>query len=350
MGYSRRPAEETEISRLIPIDALNAATPLDALQVEPMADADFFVRSNFEVPDLDAEAWTVSIAGLVEAPRSFTVDELRALGESTEVVTVECAGNGRRLMDPLPEGIAWSLGAASVAEFTGVPLRRVLDEVGPAVDVVDFVFTGADRGVIDSVGEMSYQFSLDPEVALGDGPMLIWGMNGGPLPPVHGGPLRLLVPGHYGMTSVKWLAEIDAIGAVHNGYFRERYRFFEHPEVEDGSNVGPIWVRSLITSPADGAATGRQLEVGGVAWSGLGPIASVAVRIDDGEWLVAALGGQQAAHAPVSWSASVSLDPGEHAIAARATDEPGNTQPESIPWNSRGYANNVVHRITVTVT
>jgi len=314
-----------------------------------MADADFFVRSNFGVPEGYADSWTMSISGLVETPRTFTVDELRGLGESTEVVTVECAGNGRRFMDPLPEGVAWSLGAVSVGEFTGVPLGRVLDSVGPAADVVDFVFTGADRGVIESVGEMNYQFSLDADVALSDGPMLIWGMNGGPLSPVHGGPLRLLVPGQYGMTSVKWLSEITAIAEPHDGYFRERYRFFEHPEVEDGSKVGPMWVRSLITSPVDGGAADGQLEVHGVAWSGHGPIASVDLRIDDGDWFTADLGPQEGEHAPAPWSASTSLDPGEHSIAARATDGAGNTQPESVPWNTRGYANNAVHRVAVTV-
>ena len=341
--------EETAISPLIPIDDLNAATPLPALLAGPMPNSDFFTRSNFGTPDADPNSWTMAVSGLVDTPRSFSLDELRALGEATEVVTVECAGNGRRLMDPLPEGVAWSLGAVSVAEFTGVPLRRVLDAVGPAPNTVDFVFTGADHGVIDGAGEINYEFSLPAEVAIADGPLLIWAMNGEPLPPERGGPLRLLVPGHYGMTSVKWLAAIEAIGEAYDGYFRERYRFFKHPEVPDGSKVGRMWVRSLITSPEDGASIGAELDVGGVAWSGSGPISSVAVRVDDGEWVEAQLGPQDSAYRPVAWSIPLPLDSGDHVIAARATDEAGDTQPLSVPWNSRGYANNAVHRVAVTV-
>jgi len=109
-----------------------------------------------------------------------------------------------------------------------------------------------------------------------------------------------------------------------------------------------MWVRSLITSPADGGVADGQLEVRGVAWSGHGPIAAVDVRIDDGEWFAAELGPQEGQHAPAAWSASISLEPGEHSIAARATDEVGDTQPESVPWNTRGYANNAVHKVTVT--
>ena len=336
--------------RLIWVDELNAASPLGVLRAEPMAVGDFFVRSMFGAPDPGTTPWTVSVSGRVENPQSISIDDLKALGETTQVVTIECAGNGRQLMDPLPEGVPWGLGAASVGEFTGVPLRRVFDLVDPSDDVVEFVFTGADRGTIDAGGELNYAFSLHADVALGDGPALVWGLNGESLAVEHGGPLRLLVPGHYGMTSVKWLTEIAAIDEPYDGYFKERYRFFDHPGMPDGSRVDRIWVRSLITTPDDGSEAGKDLKLTGVAWSGHGPIASVAVKIDSTEWFQAELGRQESEYGPVEWSSQATLMPGEHSIAARATDEAGNTQPMTPPWNQRGFANNAVHRIQVTIT
>ena len=337
------------ISKLVAVDELNAAAPLSALRAGPMPVGDFFVRSIFGVPDVDTDSWTVSISGAVQHPRSLSLEQLQALGDQTRLVTIECAGHGRRLMDPLPEGVPWGLGAASVAEFTGVPLRRVLELVDPSGDVVEFVFTGADRGTIEHVGELNYAFSLDAEVARADGPLLVWAMNNEPLPAEHGGPLRLLVPDHYGMASVKWLTHIDVVDEPYRGYFKERYRFFGHPEMPDGARVDRIRVRSLITDPQDGSNTGAHLDVRGLAWSGFGRIASVAIRVDAGDWLDVEIGRQAFAHDPIAWSRAMSLEPGEHAIAVRATDEAGNTPPIEAPWNKRGYANNAVHEIRVTV-
>lgn len=342
-------AEEGAITELIPKGRWDAATPLKALQAQPTPSHLFYTRSEFGVPEMDTESWTVTVGGLVDAPGAFTIDQLRALGATTEVVTVECAGNGRSHMDPVPDGVPWDFGAVSVGEFTGVPLGRLLRRAAPDAGVVEFVFTGADRGVIDAVGELPYEFSLDSERALADGPLVAWAMNGEPLPPEHGGPLRLVVPGHYAMTSVKWVTTITAVDAPYRGYYRERYRFFDHPEIADGSKVDLVWVRSLITTPDDGAVSGEDLEILGVAWSGHGPIASVAVQIDDGEWLEAELGAHESEFAPVAWSAPVRLGPGEHVIAARASDEAGNSQPLTAPWNRHGFANNVVHRVRVRV-
>lgn len=342
-------AREVDIEELIPIRGWDEATPLSALQAEPMPTELFYIRSEFGVPKADVNTWKVTVDGLVDAPQAFTLDELRALDEISEVVIVECAGNGRTLLDPLPEGVPWNLGAVSIGEFSGVPLFRVLEQVEPSDGVVEFVFTGADRGAIDEVGELNYAFSLAAETALGPGPLLVWGMNGEPLPPEHGGPLRLLVPNHYGMTSVKWLTSITAADRPFDGFFRERYRFFDHPRAPEGSKVDRMWVRSLITSPEDGALSGEELEVAGVAWSGYAPVVSVEVRVDEGAWLESALSPQGSEFAPVAWSAPLTLGTGDRVIAARATDAVGNSQPLTALWNRHGYANNVVHRIRVSV-
>lgn len=333
---------------LIPVDESNASVPLETLQAEPMPVGGFYTRSNFGVPDVDAASWQLTVGGLVGAPREFSLDELRGLGDSTDVVTVECAGNGRTLMDPVPSGTPWGLGAVSVGEFTGVPLRRVLEQVQPDAAVNEFVFTGADEGVVEPEGTINYAFNLDAKAALADGPLLAWAMNGQPLPPEHGAPLRLLVPNSYGMNSVKWLASIAAVGEPFGGHFRMKYRYFEDTSEPEEALVGPMRVRSVITRPQDGATSGGEAEIGGVAWSGHGDIVSVAVRIDDGEWLEAERGPRAGEFAPTPWSARMTLEPGTHVIAARARDAAGNAQPLTPVWNRNGYANNVIHQIQVT--
>lgn len=332
---------------LVPLDDWNAETPLGALSGAPTATELFYTRSNFGVPDGSAAPRELSVGGLVDHPTTFTVDDLEALGATTTTVTVECAGNGRALMKPVPEGTAWGLGAVSVGAFTGVPLATVLEAVGASEKAVEFVFTGVDRGVVEPEGEVNFAFSLDASTARSGNPLLAWALNGSPLPLEHGGPVRLVVPGFYGMCSVKWLTDIAAIDHAFQGHFRRKYRYFGDPLADEGAPVGPIRVRSLITSPADGATVATVVVVTGVAWSGSGAVESVAIRVDDGDWVDARLGPAMAAHAPVEWSANVTVAPGRHEIAVRAIDGAGAVQPESAVWNGNGYANNVIHRIRI---
>lgn len=335
---------------VVPIDEWNAETPLAGLTADPTATDLFYTRSNFGVPDVAPSLWQLSVGGLVDHRGTFTLEGLQQFGSTTTTVTVECAGNGRTLMTPVPEGTAWGLGAVSVGAFTGVPLSTVLDVVGVSESVVEVVFTGIDRGVVEPEGEVNFAFSLDAAAARGDGPLLAWGLNGDPLPRKHGGPLRLVVPGYYGMCSVKWLADITAIDAPFEGHFRKKYRYLGDPLEDEGARVGPIRVRSLITSPQDGAAVDPSVHVKGIAWSGDGSIESVKIRIDDGEWADADLASPaDPHHAPVEWSATVSLSTGRHEIAVRATDASGAAQPEAPVWNGNGYANNVIHRVGVLV-
>lgn len=332
---------------MIPLDEANAAAPLGSLRADAMPSELFYVRSAFGVPEVDLRSWRLSVGGLVGWPDTYSIDDLRAFGESTELVTLECAGNGRLLMDPVPHGVPWELGAVSVAEFTGVALGKVLGPAETAPEVVEFVFTGADRGSVKRYGTVNYAFSLPREEALGGGPMLAWAMNGEPLSAEHGAPLRLVVPGNYGMNSVKWLTTITAVDRPFTGHFRQRYRYFGDPVAPEEAYVGRMRVRSLITSPTDGDEVDGELEIRGIAWSGHGPISAVEVGTDE-EWFDAVLGSPFGWFGPTPWSMSVSLDSGPHTLAARATDTMGNTQPLDPIWNRNGYANNVVHRIGVT--
>ncbi len=332
---------------LIPLDDLNASTPLGALQADAMPTELFYVRSNFATPVTDAGSWRLTVGGLVAAPEMYSLDSLRDFGETTELVTLECAGNGRVLMDPIPSGAPWELGAVSVAEFTGVALHKVLGAAGAAPEVSEFVFTGADRGSVEPEGEINYAFNLPRDEALGPGPLLAWAMNGEPLSAEHGAPLRLVVPGNYGMNSVKWLTTITAVDEPFTGHFRQKYRYYGDPIAAEEAPVERMRVRSLIASPGDGDDVGAEFEVRGIAWSGDAPIVSVEVAVD-GEWSAARLGSTFGRFGPAPWSMPVSLEPGPHALVARAADAAGNIQPLQSIWNRNGYANNVVHRIEVT--
>ena len=337
------------MTELVPLDELNAAAPLSRLGADPMPVGSFYTRSNFEVPTVDPEAWRLTVSGLVGDPMKLSMSELRSFGESTELVTLECAGNGRIYMDPVPDGAAWGMGAVSVAEFTGTPLARLLAAAHPADEVAEFVFTGLDRGRVEPEGDINYAFSLAAGEAASDSPMLVWAMNGEPLTPAHGAPLRLLAPGTYGMASVKWLTSITAVAEPFTGHFRMKYRYLGDPVASEGEHVGPIRVRSLITRPLEGEDVAADLEIGGAAWSGSGTIESVAVRVDDGVWMEAGIETPLGRFAPTLWSLSLRLEPGSHTIASRANDSTGNVQPLESIWNENGYANNVVHAVTVRV-
>jgi len=340
---------EGTIHTLEPLEDGNAAAPLSRLAADAMATDSFYTRSNLEVPSIDLDSWRLTLAGGGPTPMALSMSDLVSFGERTELVTLECAGNGRILMDPVPAGAPWGLGAVGVAEFTGTPLGGVLEAAGFPEDVVEFVFTGLDRGSVEPEGEINYAFSLDGQTAFSDGPLLVWQMNGEPLTPEHGAPLRLLVPGNYGMSSVKWLGAVTAVDQPFSGHFRMKYRYLGDPKASEGEPVERMRVRSLIVSPVDGDEVGESLEVRGIAWSGSGRIESVGVRVDDDDWVDAELGVPPGRFAPTPWALRLSLQSGRHRIEVRAAGSGGNVQPLDSVWNQNGYGNNVVHSISVRV-
>jgi DMSO/TMAO reductase YedYZ molybdopterin-dependent catalytic subunit len=331
-------------------DPPNAETPLADLGAGTVPNDRFYVRCNFPVPRLDVATWRLEVVGAVELPRSWSMTALRALRRVERTITMECAGNGRTLMTPTPPGTPWGLGAVGFAHFGGVRLADVLAASEPRASAVSLVFTGADTGPVEPDGSIAYEFDLDVATATSDGPMLAWIMGGQPLSPEHGFPLRLVVPGHYGMRSVKWLTRITATERPFDGHFPRRYRYRGEPGLADGTPVGPMRVRSLIAQPADGERLAPgQIAVRGIAWSGHGPVASVEVAAG-GTWMPARLDRQADDAAPVRWALDWTPSvPGVYALAVRATDAAGNEQPGAPVWNEGGYGNNVVHRIGVTV-
>jgi DMSO/TMAO reductase YedYZ molybdopterin-dependent catalytic subunit len=176
-----------------------------------------YLLIHFDVPYVDPASWRLSVGGSVERTVELGLDELRALPAATIPVTLECAGNGRALLKPRPVSQPWLEEAFGNAAWTGTPLRGVLERAGLRPDTAELVFTGADRGVQDGVAHR-YARSLTVQEALREEVMLVYAMNGRPLEPQHGAPVRLLVPGWYGMASVKWLTDIEAVTEPFDGF------------------------------------------------------------------------------------------------------------------------------------
>lgn len=331
----------------------NAETDLRVLR-EPQTPTDaFYVRSNFPTPALDADRWALQLKGTDGSTRGFTLAELKELGPAqSRLVTLECAGNGRTLLDPPVPGTGWTLGGTSTGTFTGLPLRALLDQVPPDPGTVEVVFTGGDRGSKEGWPDVPFQRSLPLDAARAEphGPLLAWAMNGEPLRPDHGAPVRLVVPGWYAVASVKWLVEIRYADRPFEGCFQtDRYRYLVPGEAP--RPVRRMRVRSLVLDPLDGAELAPgPVTVSGTAWSGHGEVAGVQVSVDGGRsWREAEVQPSSAPFTPGRWCISWQATPGEHEIVARARDAAGNEQPLTQWWNELGYGNNQVHRVRVVV-
>ncbi len=331
----------------------NAESPAAALAHAVTPSAAVYLRTNFGLPNVDALAGGLAVGGAVDRPLLVPWDELRAMPQRAVTATMECAGNDRALVRPLPEGEPWRTGAVSTAEWTGVPLADLLRLAGVRADAVEVLATGADAGPRADAGTpdpVRFARSLPRAEALAPDPLVALAMNGDPLPPAHGAPARLVVPGWYGMASVKWLARLDALTAPYDGYFQRRRYVYD-----DGEGVRPVArmrVKSFVVAPADGARVPRgPVTVWGWAWSGGGAIAEVAVATaGGGAWLPAALEPGPSPHAWTRWEVTVRLDaPGRYLLRSRARDASGAAQPEVPPWNRLGYGNNAVRAVAVDV-
>jgi sulfane dehydrogenase subunit SoxC len=343
------------------VDELSLATrnhgmPLEALRVDITPVGMHYVLTHYDVPFLDPTTWTLTIDGAVERPTTLTFEELGAMPTVSMPVTLECAGNGRALLDPRPVSQPWLLEAVGTALWTGVPLPALLDLAGLSDDAVELVFVGADRGVEDDE-EHDYERALAVADARREDVLVAFGMNGQPLSPVHGAPVRLVVPGWYGMASVKWLRRIRAVTEPFDGYQNARaYRLREDPD-DDGEPLERIRVRSLIAPPGIPEFQPRvrrvragTVELEGRAWSGAAEVIRVEISTDDGlTWddatLDPPLGPRAWRRFAFRWDAS----PGRTVVLSRATDATGATQPLDPTWNVGGYANNAVHRVDVLV-
>jgi DMSO/TMAO reductase YedYZ molybdopterin-dependent catalytic subunit len=332
----------------------NHAFLLEALRYDVTPLGMHYLLIHFDVPVATEATWTVEVGGLVRTPLTLTLADLRARSRVTAPVTMECAGNGRARLEPRPVSQPWFEDAIGTAEWTGTPLAPILAEAGLRDDAIELVFAGADRGIQGGV-EQDYERSLTVADATRPEVLLAYEVNGIPLPPQHGFPVRLLVPGWYGMTSVKWLTRITAVSAPFEGFQMGAYRMRGQPD-EAGVPVTRILPRALMIPPGIPEFLTRSrlvmpgpTELEGRAWSGWGPVARVEVSVDGDRWAEAELGRALGPDAWAPWRFGWNAEPGEHELACRATDAAGNVQPEEPRWNHHGFQNNEIQRLTVTV-
>jgi sulfane dehydrogenase subunit SoxC len=347
-------AEEGITPAELRLAARNHGLPLEALR-DPITPAGLhYLLIHYDIPAVDPKAFRLELGGAVERPLEVSLDELRSRERVALPVTFECAGNGRALLEPRPLSQPWLTEAVGTAEWAGTPLRPLLDEAGVRPEAVEVLFTGLDRGVEGGVPQAYERALALPDT---EGALLAYEMNGAPLPPQHGFPLRLVVPGWYGMTNVKWLARITLLEEPFQGYQQAvGYRLYDADGVP-GEPVTRMLPRSLTVPPGvpDFATRERRLEPGpvtltGRAWSGHGPIERVEVSTDGGASFAPALLDDPLGEAAWrGWRFEWDAPEGEHVLCSRATDAAGNTQPLEPRWNLKGYANNAVERIAVTV-
>jgi sulfane dehydrogenase subunit SoxC len=347
-----------EISREeLQLATRNHGMPLEALRFPVTPVGLHYLLIHYDIPVVDLSAWRLVVDGSVGRELSLSMNDLRRRPSVTRAVTMECAGNGRARLSPRAISQPWLLEAVGTAEWTGTPLRPLLEEAGLSEDAVEVVFSGLDRGVEGGI-EQRYQRALPAAEALRDDLLLAWGVNGQPLPPQHGYPLRLLVPGWYGMTSVKWLGRITAVEQPFDGYQQVRsYRYRQDPD-EAGEPVSRIAPRSLLAPPGipdfltrRRFVTMEPCRLEGRAWSGWGAVTRVEVSVDGGgTWTAAELDPPDVPYAWQGWSLEwLPPGPGEYELCCRATDASGRTQPTDPQWNLGGYADNDLHRVAVTV-
>jgi sulfane dehydrogenase subunit SoxC len=336
--------------------ARNHGLPLEALRHDITPLGLHYLLTHFDIPHVDEPTWKLEVGGRVDRPLALTLDQLKERPARTLAVTLECAGNGRVLLAPRAMSQPWLQEAVGTAEWTGTPLAPILNDAGLAEEAVEVVFTGLDRGVQGEV-EHLYERSLPVADALREEVLLAYAINGQPLPPQHGAPLRLIVPGWYGMTHVKWLQAITAVDEPFRGWQQDVAYHVRGSEEEQGRPVTRILPRALMIPPGfpDFLARTRFVDAGpctleGRAWSGWAPVERVEVSSDGGgSWAEAELRAPVGEYAWSRWTYEWQAEPGEYEVCCRASDAAGQAQPTVADWNYDGFCNNSVQRVRVVV-
>lgn len=319
----------------------------------------FYVRNNLLTPDLDAATHRLKITGLVDKELEFSVADLKKLPGVSVQGMVECAGSGRTAFQPTPRGTPWPVtGGMGCPKWDGVPLRTLLERAGIKGNAVHVAFIGADFGAVATAPPMIRSIPLDK--AMEPNTLVAWGMNGQPLPKVHGYPLRSMVPGWAGSASGKWLKEIRVLDAPFQGsYMDKSYRIPPHPiapgeKMPPGALMAEAWpIKSIITmpSPNSNATAGNRVVIRGKAWAGDNAVRRVEISLDEGvTWERAVLDAPGDKYAWRTFKFEfIPQKVGHLTILARATDDQGNTQPIVAPWNPLGYYWNGLHRVGINV-
>ena len=334
-----------------PVELLNSfITPNDL----------FYVRSHMYAPVVDATdlaTWRLRVDGEVQTPLSLTLDELKRLPKATVTVTLECAGNGRAFFEPPVAGIQWHKGAIGTARFSGARLVDVLKKAG-IKSTGRYVFLDGADGPVGTMPDFVRNLPVDK--AMHADTLIAYEMNGAPLPPLNGFPLRAIVPGWEGAYSVKWLQHLTVSQNEHEGFFvKTAYRYPTKRVAPgapvDAKDMAPLTglvVKSLITQPADKATVkAGAVVVSGFAWAGEDDIAKVDISIDNGAtWRPAQLGRERERYTWRQFGSELNITAlGYYSVMSRATDTKGNVQPIEVMWNPSGYLWNAIDRVRINV-
>lgn len=322
----------------------NSETPMDSVHGWVTPNRLFFVRNHFPVPSTERAGWKLRIEGLVDQPVQLTFDELLAMPQRSVFATVECAGNGRSFLHERHPGVQWGAGAIGHAEWTGVPLSAVLEKAGVKRGAIEVLFEGADAGTeADHPERMHFQRSLPMAKAMERDTLLVTRMNGELLTPAHGAPVRLFVPGWYGVASVKWLSRIELLDKPFHGYYQSKKYTIQRRNVQGELEtviIGPMAVKAEIVRPAEDAVLGVGTNrLFGIAWAGEEALGRVEVSVDGGRtWSDADLLTPPAKYCWSLWEYLWEVaKPGEYQLQVRATSASGRVQPvEHDPLNG-GY-------------
>lgn len=332
----------------------NRGMPLEAMRYDLTPTGLHYLVARWDIPLIDSSVWRLKVSGGLGPPLELSLDDVQALPERTIPITMECAGNGRGWLQPRPVSLPWLGEAIGTASWTGASLRDALALTNVDPDGAEVVFRGADRG-IQANEEQTYERSLSMAEANRPEVLLAYEMNGRPIEPQHGFPLRLVVPGWYGMASVKWLSSIEVTSEPFLGFQQAAAYRYQVDAVDPGEPVTRMRVRALMVPPGIPDFFTRmrvldrgEVEVFGRAWSGSGSIERVQVGVD-GEWDDATLGRPVGDHAWRAWAFEWNARPGLHKLSCRATDSSGDVQPVEPRWNYQGMGNNMTQVVKVTV-
>jgi DMSO/TMAO reductase YedYZ molybdopterin-dependent catalytic subunit len=318
----------------------------------------FYIRSHFPTPQLEVSSYQLRIDGAVENPLYLSYQELRSMPSETRVAVLECAGNSRVFLVPQFEGAQWELGAVGNAEWTGVPLADLLERAGLEKDACEIVLEGSDHGVPKEPPvppiPISYARSLPRDKAMQREVLIAYQMNGRDLTPDHGYPLRAVVPGHYGMASVKWLKGIHAVRKPFQGYWQTSdYGYWDYLDNKPVRRpLGEIKLKSEIARPSvyETLATNRVCTVFGAAWAGETEVTGIAVSTDGGRsWTEAEFLDPVQQYAWRRWKFDwlTPKQPGKHTLLARAKDANGGVQPDKHDQNYGSYV--ITHPLPIEI-
>jgi DMSO/TMAO reductase YedYZ molybdopterin-dependent catalytic subunit len=318
---------------------------------------ELYIRNNLPPPEgavADGDAWEVTFEGVAE-PRTMTVAELKSIGIETVATVLQCSGNGRGLFDHETSGSQWITGAAGNVLWSGVPVRAVVEALGGQADGVRFMTSTGGETLPEGVDPKTVvvERSVPLEAAL-ENAILAWELNGKPIPLAHGGPLRVIVPGYYGVNNVKYvkrvaLTEAETDASIQASSYRVR------PVGVDGAPDQPsMWemkVKSWVTHPLADVQTGR-VQIHGVAFGGINAVQGVEVSTDGGSTWQAAefVGPDLGRYAWRPFVLAAELQPGTYTITSRATDAEGRVQEEVTEPNHRGYDYSGWRKLAVDVT